>query len=116
MIIWGGGSDLNDGGIYDPVANSWSAVEPTGAPGARFWHSTVWTGSKMLVWGGIRNNTYLNDGGTFDPALNSWTATPTVGAPTARYQSTAGWTGSQMFVWGGRNVEYLNSGGLLTPP
>ena len=55
MIVWGGynGSGyLNDGGRYNPAANSWTAVTTTGAPAARAYHTAVWTGSEMIVWGG----------------------------------------------------------------
>ena len=54
MIVWGGedGSGyFNDGGRYNPAANSWTALPTTGAPAARE-HTAVWTGSEMIVWGG----------------------------------------------------------------
>jgi hypothetical protein len=37
MIVWGGynGSYLNDGGRYNPAANSWTALPTSGAPAAR---------------------------------------------------------------------------------
>ena len=43
---------VNDGGRYNPTANSWTAVPTTGAPAARCDHTAVWTGSEMIVWGG----------------------------------------------------------------
>lgn len=54
MIIWGGFRDafFNDGGSYDPVANTWTATSATGAPAQRRSHTAVWTGSQMIVWGG----------------------------------------------------------------
>ncbi len=42
----------NDGGQYDPVGNAWTATTTTGAPSARQYHTAVWTGSRMIVWGG----------------------------------------------------------------
>ena len=71
MIVWGGygGSYLNDGGQYDPVANAWTATTTTGAPSGRELHTAVWTGSKMIVWGGQENGGYLNDGGQWAPVL-----------------------------------------------
>ena len=56
MIIWGGGDDydyMQDGGLYDPLSNSWTPTTTTGAPAARGYHQAVWTGSQMMVWGGI---------------------------------------------------------------
>ncbi len=54
MIVWGGynGNALNDGGQYDPVANAWAATTTAGAPSGRDSHTAVWTGSRMIVWGG----------------------------------------------------------------
>ena len=81
MIVWGGyggSSYLNDGGRYNPAANSWTAVSPTGAPAARNDHTAVWTGSEMIVWGGNRRwQSRFNDGGRYNPAANSWTALST---------------------------------------
>jgi N-acetylneuraminic acid mutarotase len=58
MIVWGGyawggpSSPFNDGGRYDPAADAWSAMTMAGAPSARAGHTAVWTGSRMIVWGG----------------------------------------------------------------
>ena len=47
-------------------------------------HTAVWTGSEMIVWGGIEFSLYLNTGGRYNPATDSWTATSTTNAPTGR--------------------------------
>ena len=68
------------------------------------YHTAVWTGSEMIVWGGqIIASRLLNTGGRYDPSTDSWTATSTTNAPAARQAHTAVWTGSQMIVWGGNN-------------
>ena len=125
MVVWGGvnisNTLLNTGGIYDPVANSWLAggTSTTNAPAGRLLATAVWTGSKMIVWGGgLDGTTTLNTGGQFDPVANSWLAggTSLTNAPTARIRHTAVWTGSQMIVWGGFDgVNYLDTGGLYNP-
>jgi hypothetical protein len=43
---------LNTGGQYDP-ADSWTATTTTNAPAGRLFHTAVWTGTKMIVWGGF---------------------------------------------------------------
>ena len=63
-------------------------------------HTAVWTGSEMIVWGGLWLRRF-NSGGRYNPSTDSWTATSTTNAPTARYGHTAVWTGSEMIVWGG---------------
>ena len=57
MIVWGGyfnGSGyLNTGGRYNPSTDSWTATSTTNAPDGRACHTAVWTGSEMIVWGGL---------------------------------------------------------------
>jgi N-acetylneuraminic acid mutarotase len=106
MIVWGGAFDdgshyLNTGGRYIPGADSWTATSTTNVPAARAYHTLVWTGSQMIVWGGEGESGLLNTGGRYNPSTDSWTATGTTGAPAARDQHTAVWTGSEMIVWGG---------------
>lgn len=75
MIVWGGWAGLSespdyglaDGGRYDPVANAWRRVTATDAPLGRYWHTAVWTGSEMIVWGGWGNATTLNTGARYIP-------------------------------------------------
>ena len=55
MIVWGGGSEhqfYNDGGIYDPIKDTWKPLSLENAPPGRWCHAAVWTGSEMIVWGG----------------------------------------------------------------
>ena len=55
MIVWGGndGNNLNTGGRYNPNANSWAATSTINAPTARRVPTAVWTGTEMIVWGGL---------------------------------------------------------------
>ena len=108
---------LNTGGRYNPSTDSWTATSTVNAPSVRYLHTAVWTGSEMIVWGGIDPNTfYLNTGGKYNPGTNSWTATSTTNAPSARGDHTAVWTGSEMIVWGGHgNSGNLNTGGRYNP-
>ena len=57
MIVWAGynGSYFNDGGRYNPAANTWTALAPR-APAARNYHTAVWTGSEMIIWGGYNGS------------------------------------------------------------
>src|SRR5439155_26303458 len=43
---------LNTGGRYNPIADSWTATSTTDAAYPRAYHTTVWTGTEMIVWGG----------------------------------------------------------------
>jgi N-acetylneuraminic acid mutarotase len=119
MIIWGGWGPLNrlnDGGRYNPAANSWTAVKTIGAPAPREAHTAVWTGSEMIIWGGSATS-YFNDGGRYNPTADNWAATTTSGAPEGRYFHEAVWTGNEMIVWSGIKIASPrpNDGGRYNP-
>src|SRR5207244_2484 len=71
MIGWGGCNGgiapctnfLNTGGRYNPGTDIWTATSTTGAPAARGYHTAVWTGTQMIVWGGYDGNSHWNNGG-----------------------------------------------------
>jgi hypothetical protein len=128
MIVWGGYDAISPvhpvdtGGIYDLATDTWTATSPTGAPTPRFYHTALWTGSRMIVWGGY-GSSYFNSGGIYDPATNTWTATSTTDAPAPRSSHVAVWTQLKMVIWGGRdNDRGFDTGGiyddraLLPPP
>ena len=124
MLVWGGltcesdTSVTDSGALYDPVANSWTPINSTGAPTPRQEHTALWTGSEMLVWGGRDGDAvprYTNTGGRFDPASGVWTGIAKGGAPSARARHTAVWTGSTMIVWGGTGGGDFNTGAVYDP-
>ena len=63
-------------------------------------HLAVWTGERMLVWGGVGpDDRALGDGAAYDPGTDRWT--PMADAPVKLGRSsTAVWTGQRMIVWG----------------
>ena len=81
----------------------------------RIFHTAVWTGQKMMVWGGGGAGQFFNDGGIYDPGKNQWEPITTESAPAPRWGHAAVWTGCDMLVWGGRSqfqpTEHKNSGG-----
>ena len=93
----------------------WLATNTNGAPSARIDNTAVWSGSKMLVWGGYDGGDVINTGGIYDPGTDSWALITTSGAPSARTQHTAVWTGSKMLVWGGYDSGFFNTGGIYDP-
>jgi hypothetical protein len=111
MIVWGGQTSTgytNTGGRYDPVANTWAATSTTGAPEGRYSNAMVWTGSKVIVWGGAKYDfgwTLYTTGGIYDPVANTWTATSQANAPSGRLFFASGWTGSRLVVWGGCTAD-----------
>jgi hypothetical protein len=115
MIVWGGNDGmfqyLNSGASYDPATDTWSSIDTAGAPQARSDAMVVWTGSEMIVWGGVGHALpirMLADGARYSPATNRWTPVATRGAPSARALSATAWTGNRMMVWGGANTASVD--------
>lgn len=84
-------------------------------------HSAVWTGAKMIVWGGYNSTTsstatdYQSDGAIYDLATDTWKLLPT--SPlSGRREHVAVWTGTSMIVWGGNsNGTYKTDGASYDP-
>ncbi len=122
MLVWGGegtNSYLNTGGQLlcpNGVPSEWWSTSPFGTPTARSGHTAVWTGSRMLVWGGLRLGTYLSDGAAYNPLTGSWTPLALTNAPTARTLHNAVWTGAEMVIFGGETASgTVASGGAYDP-
>ena len=68
----------------------------------RYEHGAVWTGSEMIVWGGMEAAGALyGDGARYNPATDTWTPMSKLGAPSARHAFVSAWSGQEMVVFGG---------------
>lgn len=128
MMIWGGYgcsdppacsalSLLDTGASLDPMSTWWNSMTaPPGIFMPRQYHSAVWTGTDMIVWGGW-NGTGLRDGAKYRPTNWTWTVIPSTDAPDFRWNHTAVWTGTEMVVWGGEDSmgKRFSSGGRFNP-
>jgi hypothetical protein len=119
-IVWGG--VVNDdppvtgtGAAYDPVARVWTPISTTGAPSPRHSHTAVWTGSRMLVWGGYGTSAYESTGALYDPVSDTWTPMSTVGAPAGRTRHAAAWSGTRLLVSGGLGPAVLGDAATYDP-
>lgn len=121
MIVWGGlnGSYspiYGDGARYNPVIDSWQRMSMVGAPSARYAHTAVWTGTEMIIWGGVgATGGILSDGARYNPATDTWAPLSGSDAPSKRFAHVAVWTGSRMIVWGGSGGSYISTGGSYDP-
>lgn len=106
MIVWGGSDDASstffaDGAKYNPLTDTWTKIAPppSGFIG-RNESAIVWTGTRMIVWGGQNGPGPVGDGAAYDPSTDTWTmleASPlTARMPAYGYASTTG----DFFVWG----------------
>lgn len=91
VILFGGiaeGDPYNTTYAYDPMANIWTDLAPSGAvPDARYTHSMVYDPSsgRVILFGGWSGSTGMSDTWAYDPAVNTWTElAPSGSAPMAR--------------------------------
>jgi hypothetical protein len=125
MVVWGGiciidciwCNNHNDGGRYNPETNTWSLLSTgTNCPAGRGYHSSTWTGSEMIVWGGYSrteyydpdqgcyfSKNYMSTGGRYCPSTDSWLTTSSAGIPDPNPSPSAVWTGTEMLLWGMTN-------------
>jgi hypothetical protein len=125
MIVWGGRTliapgqfeNLNSGAIYNPQTDTWTSISADGAPSTRYGHTAVWTGTEMIIWGGIIYTAQGTDtGARYNPATNTWTPISTTDAPSIRGRHSAVWTGTEMIVWGGEDDhDRTDTGGVYDP-
>lgn len=131
MVVWGGsysssptyGSYYADGAAYSLATDTWRSLPASSLTGGRGAHTAVWTGSKMIVWGGLSGSytsstSYQATGAIYDPAGGTGTWTNIATAPiVGRERHTAVWTGTEMIVWGGYNYSsgYLTDGAAYNP-
>lgn len=118
------GDDMNyaefDPGSWDGTDDVWSVPgTPTGTkPIARKHPVVVWTGTEILVWGGVYENagdTFRTDGFKYNPSTNTWTTISSSGAPSGRKFPFYANTGTQLIIWGGiNNSGTLNDGAVYT--
>lgn len=121
MLIFGGLNDspstsFNSGALYDPKTDSWKLMSMTNAPQSRYAMSYVWTGTKLIAWGGTNvdpiSGEYikLNDGAVYDSITDEWKKISDNNFLEARQGATAVWTGTEMIVWGGSGNGFKNDG------
>ncbi len=129
LLIWGAStcSTVNGTGLrYRPSTHTWSWMRKSPLQ-TRQGHRMLWTGNRMLVWGGYpcgRPDLQLKDGASYDPVTNTWELLP---APPAtlheRKEHLLAWGApsyAKAFVFGGVYDEsiytrVLRDGGAYDP-
>ncbi len=123
MIVWGGTNStnspvmgINTGGVYNATSNTWSTTTLVNAPTPRVSNSAVWTGSEMIIWGGMHEDVVNNTGARYNPTSNAWITTSSTNSPSARSSHSSIWTGSEQIIWGGGdNNTSFNDGKKYNP-
>jgi hypothetical protein len=93
-----------------------------GSPIARSGPAAVWTGSRLVIWGGEAATQGRWDGGAYDPQSDSWEPINVGGGrPTAAWPTAAAtvWTGRELIYWGGVDFRgprlFLDDGAAYEP-
>jgi N-acetylneuraminic acid mutarotase len=130
-ILWGGQASPDQvfahssiGAKYDPETDTWTPLSVVGAPSAREAHNAVWTGSRMIIWGGLAPSgtddspgSVPSDAASYDPLTDTWQPLPNpliVAAPPL-FGATAVSTPSAMLLWAlhANDMTLPASGGRL---
>jgi hypothetical protein len=96
-----------------PGAAGWARL-PEAPIAPRSEYVAVWTGKKMIVWGGYSNPTYGN-GAAYDPATRTWTKMA-AGPLAGRDSPVTVWTGKDMLLFGGSGPSGAYSDGAAYDP
>jgi hypothetical protein len=125
MVVWGGVAQPNttcsdcgyaeNAGAYDPTSGHWRRIDSGPLPG-RVEHSAVWTGDRMIIFGGgvPQGGGGRDDGAVYDPSTDSWELLPRPSIE-GRERHAAVWTGEAMIVWGGHDEREFSDGASFSP-
>jgi hypothetical protein len=110
VVLWGGASydrtghlqpAAANGAVYDAATDTWKVIDTAPIAGRRS-AKAVWTGSRVVIWGGVDDQGQgLHDGALFYPSSGVWTKMADAPAEVSAAGSAAVWTGTEMLVWGG---------------
>ena len=101
---------------YNPGTNRWRVLTP--APVRRIGATAVWTGTRVVVWGGSSDaaaSTPAKHALAFDPSANRW-STLSQAPMRPRDSSQVVWTGRKLVVLGGVIPEAKGSSSGATYP
>ncbi len=97
LVVWAKSATGDEalGAALDAASGTWRLLPPLGAPGG---HRAVWSGSVVVVWGGLGEGASA----AYEPESHTWR--PIAPAPIPRRVDHAMvWTGRRVLVWGGRS-------------
>lgn len=125
MVVWGGfraadtlaPTSLGDGAAYSPTSDSWRAL-PTGPLSPRGVAFGVWTGTEVIVLGGVSGSgTSYADGAAFNPRSQKWRAVPQP-SPVAGHLlkwRTVVYANDLLLAWSGWSAERQTGPGAYSP-
>jgi hypothetical protein len=120
LLLWGGPSHSEHparrGLAYDPVARAWRKTAPApGRDSGRWFHSVVWTGAEMIVFGGGNADVELTTGLAYDPGTDTWRKIAPAPLSSRQWLPLV-WTGDEVLVWGGSSISRSVADGAAYDP
>jgi hypothetical protein len=115
LLVFGGGYGefvCQQGEVYTVATDRWKSMGTFNKPLGRCHQTQVWTGSKLIIWGGRAPSTGIDafaDGGIYDPASDTWTTIPTDPSIPGRWSAAGAWDdiSQRMIVFGGLGADGL---------
>ncbi len=108
VLLWGGGPGaapsgpaMGDGARFVRATGAWSPLAAAGAPAARRDPIAVWTGSSMLIYGGVDAGSPVPGGARYDEAKDAWHPMNPAGAPSPRLDAAWTFGADTIFLIGG---------------
>jgi hypothetical protein len=104
-VFWVGNSPDGPvgGAVYDPSSGDWRKVA-AGPLGIREGYVSVWTGARLLIFGGAAGDQLATPiGAALDPATGVWRLTKSVNELTGFVPSGAVWDGTEAFLLGNQS-------------
>jgi hypothetical protein len=101
-VFWVGNSPDGPvgGAVYDPVVGSWHKLPP-GPLGVREGYVSVWTGSRLLIMGGVAGDQLATPiGAGVNPSTGSWRSLAGLNKLTGFLPTGAVWNGKEAFLFG----------------
>jgi hypothetical protein len=120
VAVWAESSNAGDCGS---ATDSWKPISTQGVPMGRILTKAVWTGTELLLWGGVNDaqaqgvgnrSRYVGTGALYNPATDAWRDMVEDGAPSPRLTSGV-WTGQKFLTFGGWNDRHLNDAYSYSP-
>ncbi len=99
---------------FKPLSIGWRLVRR--APiASRHGAISNWTGTDLLVWGGVTGAQALTDGASYHPDTDDWRLLPA--SPFGAREGAAGaWSGREWIVWGGVVAgDHIDDGAAYNP-
>lgn len=120
-FLIGRGTDQTD--RSSGTSATWESLPPAPIAG-RIAAAAVWTGTEMIVWGGVTETAVgpgpcdrcASDGAAYDPATRAWRLlTPPPAGVRGGGANAAVWTADQMLVWASNSPDGPAGAALYNP-